>query len=172
MKLTLDGREFDVQVEDGAVVVEGQRYQVALKGSGLTRTATVDGRTITVGLGDPAEDGGRTVNVDGKLWEVRASGGAAAASPPARQAPTQTTPAPARTVAPSKGAVTAQMTGRVLRVEVQPGDQVEQNALLLILEAMKMENEIRSPRAGTVKSVAAGVGDRVNAGDVLVAFED
>ncbi|MGH2585398.1 MAG: hypothetical protein ACRDJE_10840, partial [Dehalococcoidia bacterium] len=77
MKLTLDGREFDVQVEDGAVVVDGQRYQVALKGNGLTRTATVDGRTITVSLNEPAEGGGRTANVDGKLWEVRTSGGAA-----------------------------------------------------------------------------------------------
>jgi biotin carboxyl carrier protein len=63
------------------------------------------------------------------------------------------------------------MTGRVLRIEVQPGDQVETGALLLILEAMKMENEIRAPRAGTVARVAVSVGDRVNSGDVLVELE-
>ncbi len=172
MKLTLDGHEFDVQVEEGAVVVDGQRYQVAVKGSGLKRTATVNGRAIPVDLSEPEDDGGRTANVEGKVWQVRASGGASVVTAAARPEPAA--PAtPARAAPrPSRGAVTAQMAGRILRIDVKPGDQVEANALLLILEAMKMENEIRSPRAGTVKSVPIGVGDRVNSGDALVEFEE
>ena len=168
MKLTLDGREFDVQVEGDAVIVDGQRYQVALKGSGLTRTATVNGRTMRVDLGEAAEDGGRSANVDGKVWQVTSSGGAATPSRSEPAAQSGGLPAAPR---PGRGAVVAQMAGRVLRVEVSPGDQVEAGALLLVMEAMKMENEIRSQRAGTVKAVAVAVGDRVNTGDPLVEFE-
>jgi biotin carboxyl carrier protein len=64
------------------------------------------------------------------------------------------------------------MTGRVLRINVTPGETVAEGAPLLILEAMKMENEIRAPRAGVVKEVAVAVGDRVNSGDTLVILED
>ncbi|MBI2760059.1 MAG: acetyl-CoA carboxylase biotin carboxyl carrier protein subunit [Chloroflexi bacterium] len=63
------------------------------------------------------------------------------------------------------------MTGRVVRVSVQAGDAVEAGDLLLILEAMKMENEIRAPRAGTVKEVRVAAGDRVSQGDALVVLE-
>jgi len=171
MKLTLDDHEFDVQVEGSEVVVDGQRYQVSIKGNGLNRTVTVNGRTIPVNLSEPV-DGGRTANVEGKVWQVRASGGTAAVAPVARPEPTTPAATPRAVVRPSRGAVTAQMAGRVLRVEVKPGDQVEANALLLILEAMKMENEIRSPRAGTIKGIPVAVGDRVNSGDALVEFEE
>src|SRR5829696_7618800 len=133
MKLSLDGREFDVQVEEGAVVVDGQRFPVALKGSGLTRTVTVGGKTMRVDLGEPAEDGARAANVDGRVWDVRASGGAAAmAARPAGEARTggearEGGGAPAQRAArpASRGAVAAQMTGRILRIEVQPGDEVQ-----------------------------------------------
>ncbi|MGD9892396.1 MAG: biotin/lipoyl-containing protein [Dehalococcoidia bacterium] len=172
MKLTLDGHEFDVQAEEDAVVVDGQRYQVSVKGNGLRRTVTVNGRTIPVDLSEPGDDGGLAANVEGKVWQVRASGGTAAMAPVARPEPAAATAAPRAAPRPSRGAVTAQMAGRVLRVEVKPGDQVEANALLLILEAMKMENEIRAPRAGTVKSIPVSVGDRVNSGDALVEFEE
>src|SRR5215217_6610401 len=124
MKLSLDGREFDVQVEEGEVVVDGQRFAVALKGSGLTRTVTVGGKAMRVDLGDPAEDGSRTANVDGRVWQVRASGDSAPAARPTdegrggAEAPAQRAARPA-----SRGAVTAQMTGRILRIDVQPGDE-------------------------------------------------
>jgi biotin carboxyl carrier protein len=173
MKLTLDDHEFDVQVDGDAVVVDGQRFQVSVKGSGLNRSVTVNGRAIPVNLSEPEDGGSRTANVEGKVWQVRASSGTTAVAPVARPEPA--TPAPQSRTAtprPSRGAVTAQMAGRVLRIEVKPGDEVEANALLLILEAMKMENEIRSPRAGTIKSIPVAVGDRVNSGDVLVEFEE
>ena len=62
--------------------------------------------------------------------------------------------------------------GLITRVLVEVGDQVEAGQPLLVLEAMKMENEIRSPRAGTIKSIPVAVGDRVNSGDVLVEFDE
>jgi biotin carboxyl carrier protein len=66
---------------------------------------------------------------------------------------------------------TAAMPGRVLRVLVAPGESVTQGQPLLVLEAMKMENEVKSPRDGVVASVEAAAGQAVSAGDVLVRFE-
>jgi glutaconyl-CoA/methylmalonyl-CoA decarboxylase subunit gamma len=175
MKVALDGREFEVEVEGDAVVVDGRRFQVSLKGDGLTRTATVNGRAINVRLGEPDSGGVRSANTDGQVWQLTVTGTSTAsdaAKGAASSASTSAVSAPRAPGRASKGAVSAQMTGRVLRVDVQPGDQVEAHALLLILEAMKMENEIRAPRAGTVKRVAVSVGDRVNSGDVLVELED
>ncbi len=61
----------------------------------------------------------------------------------------------------------ARIPGRVARVWVTPGTLVESGDRLLSIEAMKMENEIRAPRAGTVLSVAVQVGDRVDLGSDL-----
>src|SRR4051794_39093270 len=110
MKLTLDGRDYEVEVEDGAVTVNGKRFQVSVKGQGLTRNATVNGRAIRVDLGEPEESGERTANVDGKVWRVQAS---ASARPAASQraAPAAGGAAAARPARAAKGAVTAQMTG-------------------------------------------------------------
>lgn len=64
----------------------------------------------------------------------------------------------------------AQIPGRVVRVWVAKGEAVEAGQRLLAVEAMKMENEVRSPRAGTVDSVRAAVGHTVEAGDELVTI--
>jgi biotin carboxyl carrier protein len=168
MKITLEGREFDVQVEDGAVIIDGKRYGVSVKKAGEFRTCIVNGRTVYVGLGATTADGTREVNVDGKVIGVRASGGGVAA--PAAASKTPAAGSRSRTV--HRGAVAAQMTGRVLRINVEAGEEVEEGEPLLILEAMKMENEIRSPRAGTVAAVLVSVGDRVNAGDPLIELTE
>ncbi len=67
--------------------------------------------------------------------------------------------------------VAAPMPGRVVRVLVCVGDAVEAGQGLLVVEAMKMQNEMKSPKAGRVISVGAGAGDTVGAGDVLVVVE-
>ncbi len=66
--------------------------------------------------------------------------------------------------------VAAAMPGRVLRVLVAPGDAVAQGQPLVVLEAMKMENEVKSPQDGVVSAVAVQAGQPVNAGDVLIRF--
>ncbi len=63
--------------------------------------------------------------------------------------------------------VRAKIPGRIARVWVTPGTDVQQGDRLLSIEAMKMENEIRAPRAGTVLSISVEVGDRVELGSVL-----
>jgi biotin carboxyl carrier protein len=67
--------------------------------------------------------------------------------------------------------VLAPMPGRVLRVLVAIGDQVAPRQPVVVVEAMKMENELRSPKAGRVKDVAVTPGTSVEAGRVLVVIE-
>ena len=65
----------------------------------------------------------------------------------------------------------ADMPGKVIRVLVRRGDAVTSGQALLVLEAMKMQNEIRSPKTGVVKEVAVEPGRAVNSGDLLIAIE-
>ena len=64
--------------------------------------------------------------------------------------------------------VVAPMPGKIVRVLVRAGEKVEAGQGLVVVEAMKMQNEIRSPKSGTVERVIASEGQAVNAGDVLV----
>jgi biotin carboxyl carrier protein len=67
--------------------------------------------------------------------------------------------------------VTAPMPGRVVRVLVAPGDSVETGAALVVIEAMKMENELHALHAARVGSVLVKAGDTVEGGAKLIAFE-
>ncbi|MFV0461298.1 MAG: acetyl-CoA carboxylase biotin carboxyl carrier protein subunit [Actinomycetales bacterium] len=87
-----------------------------------------------------------------------------AAAPAPAAAPRQQSPAGA-------GAVLSPMAGLIRSVEVQPGSQVTAGQLLVLLEAMKLENQIAAPRAGTVRSVQVKVGDSVGEGQPLLELE-
>jgi biotin carboxyl carrier protein len=66
--------------------------------------------------------------------------------------------------------VTAAMPGRVLRLSVASGEAVTSGQPLLVLEAMKMENEVKAPRDGVVETIAVTAGQAVSAGEVLIRF--
>jgi len=84
---------------------------------------------------------------------------------PAPVAPATPTPAPA---AAGEGVVTAPMPGKILRILVKEGDQVKTGQGLLVLEAMKMENEIPAPKDGVVKKILVKEGDTVDTGQPLI----
>ncbi len=124
-----------------------------------------------------------TVTVNGVAYDVtveETAGGAVtapAAAPapaPAAAAPAAPAPAPAPAAAPAGStgavAVNAPMPGNILDVRVKPGDSVKAGDTLLILEAMKMENEISAPQDGTIASVNVSKGDTVNSGDLLCSM--
>jgi glutaconyl-CoA/methylmalonyl-CoA decarboxylase subunit gamma len=67
--------------------------------------------------------------------------------------------------------IKAPMPGTVLAIQASPGQPVKKNQVLLVLEAMKMENEIVSPRDGIIAGVHTAKGSSVNAGDLLVSLE-
>ncbi|MGT2636708.1 acetyl-CoA carboxylase biotin carboxyl carrier protein subunit [Streptococcus ratti] len=127
------------------------------------------------------------ISVDGKeyLVEMEEIGGTPAAAPaaPAAPAPVQEAPAevpaepapapaaPAAASAPAGAdAMTAPMPGTILKILVNVGDTVTENQPLMILEAMKMENEIVAGSAGTVSAIHVTQGQVVNAGDGLITI--
>ena len=65
----------------------------------------------------------------------------------------------------------APMPGKIVRVLVSQGDEVEAGAGVLVVEAMKMQNEIKSPKKGTVQKILVSEGAAVNAGDVLAIVD-
>ena len=67
--------------------------------------------------------------------------------------------------------IVAPMPGKVVRVVVEVGAQIEAGAGVVVVEAMKMQNEMKSPKAGTVSAVNVAVGATVNSGDVLAVIE-
>ena len=70
-----------------------------------------------------------------------------------------------------QASITAPMPGRVVRVLVEPGDEVSARQGVVVVEAMKMENELRAPRAGRVKEVSVAAGMSVEAGRILAVIE-
>lgn len=109
-----------------------------------------------------------TENQDGKPAEAKVPAAPAVSVPAAPKAPVkneQTQAAPAGSVK-----ITAPMPGTILKVNVEQGQSIKKGQVLLILEAMKMENEIVAPGDGTIASINVSKGSKVNAGDVMVSL--
>jgi acetyl-CoA/propionyl-CoA carboxylase biotin carboxyl carrier protein len=114
------------------------------------------------------------VEVDGRLHSVRVIGAAAPAPGPApggaKRPPKRERKASAGAAASSE-ALVSPLQGTVLKVAVEEGAEVEEGALICVIEAMKMENEITAHRAGKVTSLAIKEGAAVAAGDLLAKIE-
>lgn len=111
------------------------------------------------------------VNVNGTAYEVEIEliDANAAAQAPTTQAPAvQATPAAAAPTGAST--ICAPMPGTILKINVQNGQKVKKGDVLMILEAMKMENEIMAPNDGTVAGVAVAQGASVESGAVLCSL--
>jgi len=97
------------------------------------------------------------------------------AQPKAAPAPAQSKPKveskPVQPVPQGAEVVEAPMPGTILDIKVNPGDTVKKGQVLLILEAMKMENEIMAPRDGKVAAINTSKGSSVNVGDPLISLE-
>lgn len=95
---------------------------------------------------------------------------AVASSAPISSVPSTPSPQPQQQAAPP-GSITSPMAGVIKAIEVQPGSKVQAGQVLMLLEAMKLENRIAAPSAGTVKAVHVTVGDSVAEGQVLLELE-
>lgn len=115
------------------------------------------------------------ITVNGKAYDVaveEVSGGSAPAAVPAAAPAAAAAPVPAPAAAPANGtAVKAPMPGNILDVKVSAGDTVAEGQVLMVLEAMKMENDIVAPKAGKVASISVKKGDTVNSNDALAYIE-
>lgn len=114
------------------------------------------------------------VTVNGTAYEIELEEltGAVPAASAVPAAPAAPAAAPVPPPAPAGGEqVSAPMPGTILSVNVAAGDTVKRGQVLMILEAMKMENEIMCPRDGRVVSVSAAKGASVEAGTVLCVIQ-
>jgi acetyl/propionyl-CoA carboxylase alpha subunit len=138
----------DCLVDGRAVAVDARTLQAGVM------SLLVEGRQYSCVLdGDGVVIGGRRFGFeveDPRSLRGRRGSGAGAAGPRALKAP---------------------MPGRVVRVLVGVGDEVLEGQAVMVIEAMKMQNELKSPKAGRVIRVAAAAGDTVGAGDVLAVVE-
>ncbi|MGI8554718.1 MAG: biotin/lipoyl-containing protein [Dehalococcoidia bacterium] len=164
MKLTINDKPHEVSVDGETITVDGRPFAVKVEGAERRRTVRVGERPYQVELPE-ATSSPMSVLVDGKAYRVEAEGFRGAT---ARPAPPRPQPRPASS---APGAVVARMAGRILRVAVTPGDTVQAGDLLLVFEAMKMENEIHAPQAGSIKTIAVTPGQRVSEGETLLVLE-
>ncbi|MGD8463206.1 MAG: biotin/lipoyl-binding protein [Anaerolineae bacterium] len=153
--LTFDGDDYKIVVDGNSVLVNGQPFVVGFDPDG--GHVLVDGIPFDVTFDPQAEQalvGGiaRTVTVEGLEAEKP---GPRAAGP----------------AVVSEGAVTAIMPGKIIRLLVAEGDAVAEGDVICILEAMKMENELKAPRAGTVATLYVEPGQDVESGAVLAEIE-
>jgi oxaloacetate decarboxylase alpha subunit len=107
-----------------------------------------------------------TVSVNGRSYTVEVAEGGTVERVAASSEPAAAAPAPSGDGEP----VTAGLAGNIFKVLVSPGQSVTEGEVVIVLEAMKMETEIRAPRAGTVGQVSVKEGDAVAVGETLLTL--
>ena len=120
-----------------------------------------------------------TITVNGNVYDVTVEEGSGAVAAAPAAAPKAVPKAAPKAAAPKAAApagaqggvkINAPMPGKILGIKVAAGQAVKKGDVLVILEAMKMENEIVAPQDGTVASVNTSVGEQVEAGAVLATL--
>lgn len=113
------------------------------------------------------------ITVNGVAYDVAVEelgAGAAPAAAPVVAAPTAAPAAPAASGAAGSVKIESPMPGKILAIKANAGQAVKKGDVVMILEAMKMENEITAPADGTVASINVAVGDSVESGDILASL--
>jgi pyruvate carboxylase subunit B len=158
------GQSVEVELDGDRVMVAGHSHSVSLDTVPGTpiRSLMLDGRPVALAL----ESQGRghwILTHGGDRWEMEVI------DERTRHIRSLTSGGDHRRTAE---VLRAPMPGLVVRVEAKPGDRVAAGAGLVVLEAMKMENELKAPGPARVKSVRVAAGEAVEKGQVLVEFEE
>ncbi len=149
--VTLDGITYRIAIDGNTVLVNGQPFVAGFEGNQVL----IDSAPHNVALE------GENAVVNGIAYSLAVEGLGEEA--PARPV--------AKAVSAGAGAVTAIMPGKIIRLLAAQGDQVAEGDVICILEAMKMENELKAPKSGTVKAIHVQAGQDVEMGTVLAEIE-
>lgn len=117
-----------------------------------------------------------TITVNGNVYQVtveeNADGSVSAAPVKAAPAAPKAAPAPVKAAAPAGSVkIEAPMSGKILSVKAAEGQAVKTGDVIMVLEAMKMENDIVAPSDGTVASITVAAGSSVESGEVLATLK-
>lgn len=151
--LNLDGVDYQIEVDGNTFIVNGHPFVIGFE----EEKVTVDGIAYDITLD------GDTAIVEGIARSVRVSG--------LDVEPTSTRAAAPTPAAAGVGAVRAIMPGTIVRVLAEQGETVTAGEVLLVLEAMKMENELHAPVSGVVKGIFVQPGDAVEMNALLAEVE-
>jgi biotin carboxyl carrier protein len=153
-KLTLEGQAYDLERRDGMMVVNGMEFSCERK----DKQIAIAGNPHTVKLNPGSAE------VDGIAYSIEAVG---LDEPKANGRSRRTTHAAAE----EAGALTAVMPGLILKILKNEGDRVEVGDTVIILEAMKMQNDLQAKTAGTITQMNVKKGDNVEMRQVLCIIE-
>jgi len=153
-KLVLESVPYEIERKGELILVNGIEFPVAIKDN----TVTVGGNAHTVELR------GNSATVDGIAFPMEAQG---LEEPKLGKARKEASAAAAE----AAGAITAIMPGLVSKINKEEGDKVEKGDVVIILEAMKMQNELHAKRSGVVKQIAVKPGESVEMRQVLAIIE-
>ena len=154
--LTLENVEYPVVADGDTITVNGRPFTIEV---------TDDGAVLVDGIAYDVTLEGETATVSGESCPVQVTG--LAMTPVAAVA----APPPQAVAAADAGAVLAIMPGKIIRVLVEVGQQVQDGQPVCVLEAMKMENELHAHQSGAVQAVHVKPGDDVEKDQVLVEIE-
>ncbi len=148
--------------------VKGVDYEVEIQDiEGNIANVTVNGIPFEVEMKQPVKAGKQKVKLSGEQKES-----APTATPTATATPAATTTAATTTAAAASGKpVVAPLPGTINEIKVKVGDKVNAGDTVVILEAMKMQNNIEAETSGTITSINVNKGDAVMEGDTLVTIK-
>ena len=160
----VNGQRYNVEIDDGVAIVDGVKYSVSLHAVAGTpvRILGVNDAVHRMVLRERVARGRYRLWLDGHRYDAEALDARARAIRDMQASVAKPAgPAPLR----------APMPGLIVQLRVQPGDRVSAGDGLVVMEAMKMENELRAPAAGTVRAVHVSIGAAVEKGALLVELE-
>lgn len=142
-KIQVNNTIYDIEINGEVITLDGKEIDVNLSDDNIT----IEGNTFNIDFteeGDPS-----TMIINGMLYLVSKE----------------------NSIYSSVNEIKAPMNGRIINILVTEGEGVNKRQILVMLEAMKMQNQIRSPRKGTIKSIKIVKDQSVKLGDILLTFE-
>ena len=161
-QLTVNNNQYDIDVEEL---------------SATDFSVTIDGQTVAVTLNSQADTAQAAITPQIEARSASAAASAASGVPVAPKVPATMRAAKPRTPSPAVAggadlaySMSAPMLGVIIEINVTPGSSVSKGDVVMVLEAMKMKNDLHASQDGVVESVDVSQGDQVKYGQVLLRF--
>lgn len=171
-KVTIGTRDYEVELKSDSISVDGHEFLVSIEKGDEFVTVLVGDVAYRVAL--PPEDerkSGMTVEVDHRPFVLEFETGLSITKTTANPStPTTRSKKKPASVA-RKGAIVSELAGKILQVNFSEGDTIEAGEVILLLEAMKMENEIKASSSGKITELPVKEGMQVAEGETLAIIE-